>query len=193
MEAQVEALQQQIAHQNAVLAELGKQLEAEKQKKLELPANLLNLLCGNSTPPPKPFSFRSEDWTEWITRFEQYRTTTPLQYMEEDQQVSKMLYYMGGKANDILNTFKLTEEEKKSLSQVQRKFNSHYVTKKTKLYIRARFNTREQKEGESADEFITDLQTLGKKCEFNTMTDELIRDRLVVGIHRKNKGANTYL
>ncbi|KAE8742478.1 hypothetical protein FOCC_FOCC011973 [Frankliniella occidentalis] len=105
--------------------------------------------------------------------------------MEEDQQISKMLYFMGGKANDILNTFKLSGEEKKSLTHVQQKFNNHYVTRKTKLYIRARFNTRVQREGESADEFITDLQTMAKKCLFNTMTDELTIDRLIVGMADK--------
>ncbi|XP_052121482.1 uncharacterized protein LOC127749047 [Frankliniella occidentalis] len=85
IEAQLLALQQQLAAQNAAITQLTQQLEHEKQKMLEMPANLLTLWCGNSTPPPKPFRFQGSDWTEWITRLKQYRTTTPLQHMEEQQ------------------------------------------------------------------------------------------------------------
>ncbi|KAK3926605.1 dTTP/UTP pyrophosphatase [Frankliniella fusca] len=105
--------------------------------------------------------------------------------MGEEQEVNKMLYFMGGKANDILATFKLTEEDKKVYLKVKERFDSHCIAKKTKMYMRGRFNIREQKEGESVDQYITELHTLGKKCEYGAMTDELVRDRLIVGISNK--------
>ena len=42
-----------------------------------------------------------------------------------------------------------------------------------------------QKEGESADNFITDLYTLAEHCQFGALHDELIRDRIVVGLRDK--------
>ena len=44
---------------------------------------------------------------------------------------------------------------------------------------------RVQKEGEPVDNFITDLYSLAEHCNFGTLHDELIRDRIVVGIRDK--------
>ena len=41
---------------------------------------------------------------------------------------------------------------------------------------------RKQGETESVDNFITDLHTLAKHCGYNDLHDEMIRDRIVVGI-----------
>ena len=41
---------------------------------------------------------------------------------------------------------------------------------------------RMQREGESVDNFITDLYSLPEHCNFGILCDELIRDRIVVGI-----------
>ena len=43
-------------------------------------------------------------------------------------------------------------------------------------------NSRIQEEGESADSFITSMYGLAEHCGFGTLHDELIRDRIVVGI-----------
>ena len=40
----------------------------------------------------------------------------------------------------------------------------------------------ETADGETADSFITDLYTLAEHCEYSTLHDQMIRDRIVVGI-----------
>ena len=50
---------------------------------------------------------------------------------------------------------------------------------------RAVFNSRVQRPSESVDDFITDLHTLAQTLNYGTMKDELIRDRIVVGITDK--------
>lgn len=50
------------------------------------------------------------------------------------------------------------------------------------IYERARFNRRTQQDGESAEQFIVALYTLAESCEYGEMKEQLIRDRLVVGI-----------
>ena len=54
------------------------------------------------------------------------------------------------------------------------------------IFERARFNMCVQEEGESVDSFITNLYTLAEFCVFGDLHDELIRDRIVVGIRDKN-------
>ncbi|UYV61447.1 hypothetical protein LAZ67_1004888 [Cordylochernes scorpioides] len=46
----------------------------------------------------------------------------------------------------------------------------------------ARFNQRCQQEGEKVNEFITALHSLAEHCNFEMLHDELIRDRIVVGV-----------
>ncbi|KAI5632687.1 hypothetical protein NE865_14594 [Phthorimaea operculella] len=140
------------------------------------------IAAGISTPPPQQFSFKGSEWTAWITRFEQYREATKLKHMSAETQVNSLLYLMGSKANDIISSLKLTKDEMRSYDTVKAKFESYYITKKTKMYARAQFNQRVQKEDETADDFITDLHKLGKKCEYGSLEDELVRDRIVAGM-----------
>jgi len=50
------------------------------------------------------------------------------------------------------------------------------------IYQRALFNRRVQKLGESIDDFITDLHKLAKDYNYGNSCEEMIRDRLVVGV-----------
>ena len=52
-------------------------------------------------------------------------------------------------------------------------------------FERAKFGMRVQREGEPVDNFITDLFCFAEHCNFGTLTDELILDRIVVGIRVK--------
>ena len=53
---------------------------------------------------------------------------------------------------------------------------------KKNIFERARFNSRKQEEGELADVFITALHTLSEHCNYGALRNEMIRDRIVVGI-----------
>ena len=44
------------------------------------------------------------------------------------------------------------------------------------------FNTRNQQVGEAIDQYLTDLKTKAKYCEFGAITDSLVKDRIVCGI-----------
>ena len=50
------------------------------------------------------------------------------------------------------------------------------------IFERAWFNGRNQLTSESAKPFITEVHRLADRCEFKGMKDEVIRDRLMVGI-----------
>ncbi|GBO42515.1 hypothetical protein AVEN_85193-1 [Araneus ventricosus] len=54
------------------------------------------------------------------------------------------------------------------------------------IFERAQFNKRVQLDGESVNTFITALYTLSEHCEYGALHNELIRDRIVVGIRDKN-------
>ena len=53
---------------------------------------------------------------------------------------------------------------------------------KNVIFERARFNRRSQLEGESVEEYLTALYSLVEACEYGNLSDDLLRDRIVVGI-----------
>ena len=89
---------------------------------------------------------------------------------------------MGDRAEDILSSLTLLDEDKKKYDVVLEQFEKHFVKKRNVIYERATFNQRHQEEGETIESFIISLYSLAEHCQFGTLQEELIRDRIVVGL-----------
>ena len=89
---------------------------------------------------------------------------------------------MGDEADDILRSFRLSEEDAKKYDVVKTKFDGHFVKRRNVIYERAKFNQRCQEPSESVDSFITALYGLAEYCGYAGLHDEMIRDRIVVGL-----------
>lgn len=125
--------------------------------------------------PPGPF-----DWLKWKRRFEQYCHTSGLSSEgSEERQVSTLLYCLSEEANDVLTSTGLSDTDRNKYETVMSKFDEFF---KVRRNIIIRFNQRNQLKGESAETYITALYGLIENCNFGALKDELLRDRLVVGI-----------
>ena len=93
---------------------------------------------------------------------------------------------MGDEADDILCSMGLSDEEKKNYETVKAKFDVHFVKRRNPIFERAKFNQHRQEEEESADSFITALYCLAEHCAYGALHDEMIRDRIVVGLRDAN-------
>ena len=89
---------------------------------------------------------------------------------------------MGDRADDVLRSFRLTEAESTTYKTVKEKFDSYFIKWHNTIFERAQFNVRKQEQGESVDAFITALYELAEHCSYGELHDEMIRDRIVVGI-----------
>lgn len=89
---------------------------------------------------------------------------------------------MGERADDILLSFKLSEEEQKRYDMVINKFKAHFGEKSNIIYERAWFNQRKEEINETVDKFIADLFRLAESCNFGELREELIRDRIAVSV-----------
>ena len=76
-------------------------------------------------------------------------------------------------------------DERKKYDTVKSKLEEHFIIKRNVIFERAKFNLRFQKENESVDNFITDLFTLAQHRNYGTLHDEMVRDRIVVGLKDK--------
>lgn len=140
-----------------------------------------------SVDPPSAFDFHTPSgWTKWSRRFDRFRIASGLTSKSEEEQVNMLIYTMGEKADDVFSSFKLTDSNSKSYKHVLEKFTAHFIPKVNVIYERSRFNMRVQEQGENVEEFVTALHKLAENCDFGKfgdgMQDELIRDRLVVGL-----------
>ena len=114
-------------------------------------------VANYQVPPPEKFSFKPEDWTRWIRRFERFRKATGLDQKSGENQVNTLVYSMGEEADDIMVSFGLTADDARQYELVKNRFESHFIVKRNIIFERAKFNLRSQQEGESVETFDTDL------------------------------------
>ena len=135
---------------------------------------------------PDSFNFKTPDeWPKWRKRYEQFRIASGLSGDAAAKQVNTLLYCMGDESDAILDSMKVTEDERGDYTVVLRKFDDFFKVRRNVIFERARFNLRSQQEGESAEEFIMELYRLVENCDYGEFQDEMIRDRLVVGIRNQ--------
>lgn len=103
--------------------------------------------------------------------------------------MDSLVYIMGEKAEEIFAALSLSATDVKVYSKVINAFESYFIVKKNIIYERAMFNRRTQKEGESVADFITALHTLVETCEYGSLQDELLRDRIVAGVRDERLSA----
>ena len=140
-------------------------------------------MAGSLLQPPNAFSFdKPEEWSRWKGRFQQYRIASGLSTESGERQVSTLLYCMGEASEDILNMSGISNEDKKVFDSVIARYDAHFKVRKNVIFERACFNRRQQEKGESIELFITSLHQAADNCEYGAIKDEMIRDRLVVGI-----------
>ena len=101
---------------------------------------------------------------------------------DETKQINTLIYTMRDAADDILKSFKLSSDDAAKYGVVKDKFDQHFVKKHNVIFERVKFNRRVQREGETVDSFVTDLYCLAEHCNYDTLHDETIRDRIVVGL-----------
>ncbi|XP_055861369.1 uncharacterized protein LOC106067741 [Biomphalaria glabrata] len=133
--------------------------------------------------PPKPLSLDgnlSERWKKWRQSFELFMVATEKNTKPEPVKKALLLHLIGEPARDIYNTFQVCEDE--TVDKVIERFQNHFLPKSNTVYDRFKFFSRKQKDGETFEQYYTELKNLAKECKFDNLRDELIRDRLVCGI-----------
>ncbi|UYV67812.1 K02A2.6-like [Cordylochernes scorpioides] len=137
---------------------------------------------ANSFLPPPNFSFDAKDWPSWKQRFSQYRLLPSLNAKEQEYQITALIYLMGERAEEIHSAFNLSANDAKNLDKVIEAFDNHFIGKHNVVYERALFGLRSQWPEETIEEFVTVLHRKSEHCEYANLREELIRDRLVLGV-----------
>ena len=150
------------------------------------PPPLLNLQHGNI----------SENFRRWEQQVKLYIKSIGYGRKPKDEQAALILHCAGEDAIEVYNTFEWPEVEASGSSsgsssstvvqpkddpdQILKKFQDYCNPRKNVVYERFKFWTT--KMADSFDNFITELRTKAKACDF-TASDEMIRDKIVFSIN----------
>ena len=92
---------------------------------LDLPRGTLHGVRMMNLQPPASFSFaKSEEWPKWKCHFEQYRQASGLTENGELRQVSTLIYCLGPGAEEVLDTTRISEEDKQKYDKVVDEFDN---------------------------------------------------------------------
>ena len=95
---------------------------------------------------PKRFNFsKPEGWPSWIRRFERFREASDLDEKSKQKYVSSLIFAMGDEAVDILDSFRLSDDEWKSYATVSDKFEVYFVKKRKIVFDRASFFSKKKR------------------------------------------------
>ena len=87
----------------------------------------------------------------------------------EQKQVISLIFAMGEEAEDILDSFRLSDDEQKSYATVRGKFESYFMKKRNIVFDRISFFQRRHEEGEPVASFVNDVYALAKHCNFGAL------------------------
>ena len=135
---------------------------------------------------------KSTNWNIFKQTWNNFEIATGLQSRPEDQRLATLLSVVGNEALVVYNAFTWQENEIKSVETVIRKFEAYCKPKRNVTYERFIFNSRKQLKNESIDEYIVTLRNLITNCEYQQLTDSLLKDAIVMGI-RCNKSRELLL
>ncbi|KAF7694517.1 hypothetical protein C0J45_16244, partial [Silurus meridionalis] len=135
--------------------------------------------------PPEKFTFKADDWPKWIKRFERFRVASGLETQADENQVNALIYTIGEEAEDILTPLHLSPQAASDYEVVKNRLNDHFVARRNVIFESAKFNQRQQEVGKSVDNFIIALHCLAVHCGYGDLHDEMVRDKLVVGVTDK--------
>ena len=139
---------------------------------------------GFAKPSPLVFEGNvTENWRCFRQKFEIYIVASGYDEKTKREKTCILLNLAGEQAIETFNTFMYAEDEsEEDVNVIIKKLEEHCNPKRNVTYERHVFNTQSQDPVETIDAFVTELRLQTNNCEFGALKEELIRDRLVVGI-----------
>ncbi|KAF4531609.1 hypothetical protein B566_EDAN017854 [Ephemera danica] len=130
--------------------------------------------------PPGPFDFsKPKEWPEYAARFARYIRLSHLRDAAEDIKIDTLLYEMGKAADQAMRTF---DPQPATLEATLEAFRKYFRPSHNVIFSRTMFTNRKQGELETAEAFIRGVYDLAEDCDYGTMKEDMIRDRLIAGM-----------
>lgn len=110
-----------------------------------------------------------ENWRRRVQQFDLYLTALGKKKEKEDAQCAILLHVVGEETLEIYtyNTFQfVSQEDSHKLDVLKSKFEEYVNPRKNTMFEKYKFWEYKEQESETIDQFITELKTQAKSCEF---------------------------
>lgn len=135
---------------------------------------------------PKPLKLEGQpgrNWENFKDSWRLYSVATGCEKLDTKVQIATFLHVIGEDARDVIKTQEIHALKASSVESIIGKLDSYFLPAKNTSVQRHKFNTRKQAEGEDFNSFLGDLRKIANECDFKTLKDSLIADRIVCGIY----------
>jgi hypothetical protein len=122
-------------------------------------------------------------WKTFKAQFNIFKIAKKYADLGEEERIANLLMLMGSDSVPIYEqfTFGSGEGETRTLANVLAMFDRHFEPVRNVIFERVKFNGMRQG-GLPMHSFITQVHTQADNCDYGNMRDQLIRDRIVVGV-----------
>lgn len=157
--------------------------DSEEEKFEDAMATVKNI--GFNIALPQIFDLKDgedcvEEWSLFKLQLTNYMKITGLDKEPEDVKIAFFLTLISRKCLKEYSLMKM--EDPSQLKNIVAAFDERIIPKRNVIYERYKFGLAKQESGESVDQFVSNLKSLAKSCDYNTMEEELIRDKIVLGV-----------
>ena len=140
-------------------------------------------------PPPANMEMQgdmAENWKFFKASWQNYEVATRLDQQPEAVRVATLLSVMGKDCFKTYQHLDMTAAERSSVEDILKKMGEHYEPQHNVIFERFKFNSCDQKDGEGIETYVARLRKLSSSCDYGNLTDEMIRDCIVLGIRSKD-------
>ena len=135
-------------------------------------------------PVPGVLSLKGDlvkNYNRFKSSWDNFLIASQLDKASEARKLATLKTCIGEATLDIIESFEYAQGETESLALVFKKLELYFCGEKSEIYKRYKFNVRDMKSEEAYDGYLAALRELAKTCNYGTLKDSLIRDRIVVG------------
>ena len=135
-------------------------------------------------PPLLSLQCTAQQWRSWRQLFESYSVLAGMDTLSDERRKATIITVIGLEALELYNTLPFQRpEDCTDLKKVLDLLECHFVGRQNVTFERFQFYSRQQRDGETFEDYVTALRRMARSCEFEKLTpDEVLKDRLVCGV-----------
>ncbi|KAF2896235.1 hypothetical protein ILUMI_09941 [Ignelater luminosus] len=131
----------------------------------------------------------AQNFEDFVLAWKDYETATGMNKWSIEEMKRQMIMFLtaiGSKPLIKFNRFQLTDKNQTDVNTAIEVIRKRLGSQKNVIYDRAMFNSCNQVVDETFDEYFLKLQKPEVKCEFENFENDLLRDRVILGIKNKD-------
>ena len=121
------------------------------------------------------------NWDFFEQQWSDYEIATKLVAESAEIRMATLRSVMGKECLHIFKSLSIPDADKKDPEKSLKALQAYFKPKRNVVYERYIFWSAHQGQNEQIDTYVTRLRHLAQSCEFGNMTDQFIRDRIVLG------------